>query len=61
MHRRLYRYNNRSNHGKYHTRVPGLLDRKKHLRYPNGAFLLQSGEDREAMDFLKRNKVDTAS
>ena len=47
MYRKLYVYNNSSDYGKYHTRVPGLLERKKHLRYPNGAILLQSGEEHD--------------
>ena len=58
MYRKLYGYNNSSDYGKYHTRVPGLLDRKKHLRYPNGAILLQSGEEHEIIDFPERNKAE---
>ena len=40
------------------TSVPGLLDGKKRLRYPNGATLLQSGEEQEVIDFLERNKTE---
>ncbi len=58
MYRKLYGYNNSSDYGKYHTRVPGLLDQRKHLRYPNGVILLQGGEEREVIDFLKRNKAE---
>ncbi|MCL5800600.1 MAG: hypothetical protein M1341_04720 [Candidatus Thermoplasmatota archaeon] len=58
MYRKLYGYNNSSDYGKYHTRVPGLLDRKKHLRYPNEAILLQSGEEQDVIDFLERNMAE---
>ncbi|MHB8361164.1 MAG: hypothetical protein ACYDDC_05100 [Thermoplasmataceae archaeon] len=58
MYRKLYGYNNSSDYGKYHTRVPGLLDQKRHIRYPNGAILLESGEEPEIIDFLKKNKAE---
>lgn len=58
VYRKSYDYKNSSDCGKYQTRVPGLLDRKKQLSYPNGAILLQNGEWHEVIDSPERNNAE---
>ena len=36
FYRKLYGYNNSSHYGKYHSRVPGFLDRIGYIKYANG-------------------------
>ncbi|MCL5439953.1 MAG: hypothetical protein M1595_03500 [Candidatus Thermoplasmatota archaeon] len=58
IYRELYGYNNSSEYGKYHTRVPGMLDRKGYIRYTKGVVLLRKGDEVEIIDFLRKNKAE---
>jgi hypothetical protein len=58
IYRKLYGYNNSSFYGRYHTRIPGLLDNVKHVRYPNSVILIGKKDKKKIIDFLKENNAE---
>jgi len=61
VYKSLYGYDSHSHYGRYHNRIPGLIDRVKHIRYSNGVILLRNGEEAEIIGFLRKHRADIHS
>ena len=61
FYRKLYGYNNSSNYGTYHSRVPGFLDEMRHIKYANGVIVIAEENSRKVIRFLKSNKAKVFS
>ncbi len=58
LYRKLYGYNNSSYYGRYHNRVPGLLDGIKHIRYINSVIIVRKEDSEKIIKFLKEYNAD---
>jgi hypothetical protein len=57
FYRKLYGYNNSSHYGKYHSRVPGFLDRIGYIKYANGVILVLRENSSSVVEYLKKNSA----
>ncbi len=57
FYRKLYGYNNSSHYGKYHSRIPGFLDRITYIKYANGVILVKRENSSMVVEYLKENKA----
>ena len=57
FYRKLYGYNNSSHYGKYHSRVPGFLDRIGYIKYANGVILVLRENSSSVVEYLKENSA----
>ena len=57
FYRKLYGYNNSSHYGRYHSRVPGFLDRIGYIKYANGVILVLKENSSPVVEYLKENSA----
>ena len=57
FYRKLYGYNNSSHYGKYHSRVPGFLDRIRYIKYANGVILVMKENSSLVAKYLEENNA----
>ena len=57
FYRKLYGYHNSSHYGRYHSRVPGFLDRIGYIKYANGVILVLKENSSPVVEYLKENSA----
>ena len=57
FYRKLYGYNNSSHYGRYHSRIPGFLDRIRYIKYANGVIIVRKENSSMVVEYLRENRA----